>query len=269
MKTMIFAAGLGTRLKPLTNTMPKALVPIGGKPLLQYTIEKLKTSGIYEIIINLHHFAEQIIDFVEINNHFGIHIEFSDEREKLLDTGGGIKKASPFFNDNQPFLVHNVDILSNIDLRKLYEAHKQNNSPDPKYYSGEHRLRGAENLLIPPKKIATLVCNERQTSRYLLFDKNNRLKGWINEATGEVKSPFSNFNPQHYRKLAFAGIQILDPSIFQYMTDIPDRFPIIDFYLSICDREDISCYIPDNLEIMDVGKIDSLQEAMLFLNRLS
>jgi NDP-sugar pyrophosphorylase family protein len=241
---MIFAAGLGTRLKPLTNTMPKALVPVGGKPLLQHIIEKLKLSGFDEIIINIHHFGQQIIDFVGSNNHFGMRIEFSDEREELLDTGGGIKKAAWFFDDGKPFLVHNVDILSNIDLNELYNSHLKRNS------------------------LATLVCSERQTSRYLLFDRNNRLKGWINEKTGETKSPFPDFNPKQYRKLAFAGIQILLPSIFRYMEDLPDKFSIIDFYLSICDKETVTCYFRDNLKLIDVGKTDSLKEAAQFLDEL-
>lgn len=264
---MIFAAGLGTRLKPLTNTTPKALVPVGGKPLLQHAIEKLKTAGFNEIIINVHHFAEQIINFVEENHYFGIYIEFSDEQEKLLDTGGGIKKASPFFNDNKPFLVHNVDILSNIDLRKLYEAHTQKNFPDPK---NPYPPLGPSNQKTHPEQpssLVTLVCSERKTSRYLLFDSNNHLQGWINEKTGEVKSPFPDFDPGHYRKLAFAGIQILQPSIFQYMTGFPDRFSIIDFYLSICDKVNVTCYIPENLQLIDVGKTDSLQEATRFLNQ--
>lgn len=245
MKAMIFAAGLGTRLKPLTDTMPKALVPINGKPLLQHTIEKLKVAGFDEIIINVHHFAEQIIEFVEVNHHFGIHIGFSDEREKLLDTGGGIKKAFTFFDDDKPFLAHNVDILSNVNLRKLYETHIQTHSSD----------------WIRHNPIATLVCSERKTSRYLLFDNDNRLKGWINEKTGEVKSPFPDFDPQHYRKLAFAGIHILQPSIFKNMSDLPDRFSIIEFYLSICNKEELICYIPDNLKLIDVGKISSLKDA--------
>jgi len=244
MKAMIFAAGLGTRLKPLTNTMPKALVPVGGKPLLQHIIEKLKLSGFDEIIINIHHFGQQIIDFVESNNHFGIRIEFSDEREELLDTGGGIKKAARFFDDGKPFLVHNVDILSNIDLDELYNSHLKRNS------------------------LATLVCSKRQTSRYLLFDRNNRLRGWTNEKTGETKSPFPDFNPNQYRKLAFAGIQILRPSIFRYMDDFPDRFSIIDLYLSICDKETVTCYFPDNLKLIDVGKIESLQEAERMLSQI-
>ena len=270
MKAMIFAAGLGTRLKPLTDNIPKALVPVGGKPLLQHSIERLKAAGFDEIIINVHHFAGQIIDFVEANHHFGIHIEFSDEREKLLDTGGGIKKAAPFFNDNQPFLVHNVDILSNIDLRELYEVSTQRiQSDSTPSQSRQHQSHETEIPLIHSNPIANLVCSERKTSRYLLFDDSNHLKGWINEKTGDVKSPYLHFDPRHYRKLAFAGIQILSPSIFPYMTTLPDRFSIIDFYLSLCNKENITCYIPNNLKIIDVGKTDSLEEAALFLKQLS
>lgn len=241
---MIFAAGLGTRLKPLTNTMPKALVPVAGKPLLQHTIEKLTAAGFNEIIINIHHFSQQIIDFVKINRSFGIRIEFSDEQEELLDTGGGIKKAAWFFDDNRPFLVHNVDILSNIDLNKFYNSHLKRNS------------------------LSTLVCSKRQTSRYLLFDRDNHLRGWINKKTGETKSPFAGFQPTDYIELAFSGIQILRPSIFRYMEDLPDKFSIIDFYLSICDKKTVTCYFPDNLKVIDVGKTDSLQEAELLLNQI-
>jgi len=236
MKAMIFAAGLGTRLKPLTDTMPKALVPVGGKPLLQHTIEKLKQSGFDEIIINIHHFGQQIIDFVEKNNRFDIRIEFSDEREKLLDTGGGIKKAFWFFDDDKPFLIHNVDILSNIVLPDLYHFHLKKNSE------------------------VTLLCSDRRTSRYLLFDHNNDLKGWINEKTGEIKSPFPNFNPEIYQRLAFSGIHILQPSVFNHMRNFPDQFSIIDFYISICDKAQLSCYTAKDLQIMDMGKPNSLQE---------
>ena len=244
MKAMIFAAGMGTRLKPLTDTIPKALVPVSGKPLLQHVIEKLRNYGFDEIIINIHHFADQIIDFVASENHFNIRIEFSDEREELLDTGGGVNKASWFFDDGKPFLVHNVDILSTIDLTALYTSHISNNA------------------------LATLVCSDRQTSRYLLFDREHHLKGWINETTGEIKSPLSSLQPPHYLKLAFSGIHILEPSIFPYMHDFPARFPIIDFYLSLCDRHSISCFAPKDLKIMDVGKLNSLKEAERFLYRL-
>lgn len=237
MKAMIFAAGLGTRLKPLTDTLPKALVPVGGKPLLQHVIEKLKHAGFNEIIINLHHFPDQIIDFVEANHHFDIRIEFSDEREQLLDTGGGIKKASWFFDDHQPFLIHNVDILSNIDLREVVRHHANNDST------------------------ATLVCSERETSRYLLFDSDNRLRGWTNEKTGEVKSPFPDFSPHHGQKFAFSGIHMLQPSILRYMQHFPDKFSIIDFYLSVCEKEKVTGYIPVNLKMIDVGKPGSPEKA--------
>lgn len=241
MKAMIFAAGLGTRLKPLTDTIPKALVPVGGKPLLQHTIEKLKQAGFDEIIINIHHFGQQIIDFVRENHQFDIRIEFSDEREQLLDTGGGIKKAAWFFDVNEPFLIHNVDILSNVNLHGLYHFHLKNHTA------------------------ATLLCSERQTSRYLLFDHHNHLKGWINHKTGEVKSPFRDIDPSHYQQLAFSGIHMLNPSILPYMKAYKEKFSIIDFYLSVCDKVELTAFIPDNLQIIDVGKIDSLTEARNFM----
>ncbi|MDO5523793.1 MAG: nucleotidyltransferase family protein [Bacteroidia bacterium] len=241
MKALIFAAGLGTRLKPLTNSMPKAMVPVNGKPLLWHTIQKLKAAGFDEIIINVHHFAEQIIDYVQANDNFGIRIEFSDEREQLLDTGGGIKKASSFFNDGKPFLVHNVDILSNLDLNKILDYHKDNES------------------------IATLCVSNRKTSRYLLFDENNRLKGWINEKTGEIKSPVPAFNSNNYRKLAFNGIHILEPRIFSHFTYFPDKFSVIDFYLSACNKMNINGFEPDDFSMIDVGKPDSLEKAEQFL----
>ena len=147
MKAMIFAAGLGTRLKPLTDRMPKALVPVNGIPMLQHVILKLKQAGCTEIVINIHHFGEQIIDFLQAHQNFGITVHISDEREELLDTGGGIKKAIPFFSGNEPFLVHNVDILSDTDLKALYDYHRQSIND------------------------ATLLVSQRETSRYLLFDK--------------------------------------------------------------------------------------------------
>lgn len=241
LKAMIFAAGLGTRLKPITDTMPKALVPVGGKPLLEHVILKLKAEGFDEIIINIHHFGQQIIDFVRANNSFGIRIEFSDEREKLLNTGGGIKKAAWFFDDNQPFLIHNVDILSNVSLRKLYAYHQARQS------------------------VATLVCSERKTSRYLLFNpKTHDLNAWINEKTGEVK-PDATIQTQTLSKLAFSGIHVLSPAIFKAMENFPDAFSIIDFYLDLCTKESIQAFTPQNLSLLDVGKIDSLDEAEKFI----
>ena len=237
---MIFAAGRGTRLKPITDKIPKALVSVVGKPLLQHTIEKLKQYGFNEIIINVHHFADQIIEFVLSNNSFNIKIEFSEESE-LLDTGGGIKKASYFFNDNKPFLVHNVDILSNINLNELYLFHKNSNSA------------------------ATLACSVRQTSRYLLFNENNMLKGWINKSNGQTKSAVPNFNPVNYKELAFSGIHVLNPSLINEMNEFPDKFSIIDFYLSICYHKPIIAYNPLKTRMIDVGKPESLKEANKFL----
>ncbi|HBX46320.1 nucleotidyltransferase family protein [Limibacterium fermenti] len=242
MKAMIFAAGLGTRLKPITDTLPKALVPVAGKPLLEHVVLKLKQAGFDEIIINIHHFGEQVIDFVRSQKSFGIRIEFSDEREKLLDTGGGIKKAAAFFDDGQPFLVHNVDILSDIDLGQLYEAH------------------------LHAQSLATLVVSERNTSRYLLFDSGGDLRGWINRLSGEIKSPDPYFQVAGHRPLAFAGIHVLSPEIFRYMKSFPDKFSIIDFYLSLCNKEKITAFIPPRFRLMDVGKLDSLQQAERFFD---
>lgn len=241
---MIFAAGLGTRLRPLTDTLPKALVPVGGKPLLQHAIEKLTAAGFDEIIINIHHFGQQIIDFVEANNRFGIRIEFSDEREQLLDTGGGIKKAAWFFDDNRPFLIHNVDILSTIDLREVARQHSLNGSA------------------------ATLVCSKRVTNRYLLLDNHNRLCGWINKKTGETKSPFASFQPTDYIELAFSGIQMIHPSLLRKMDSYPRRFSIIDFYLTLCATHKISAYQTETGSIIDVGKSDSIIQATQFLQRI-
>jgi NDP-sugar pyrophosphorylase family protein len=213
------------------------MVPIGGKPLIQHIIEKLKNARFNEIIINVHHFADQIIDFVRANNYFDIRIEFSDERHQLLDTGGGIKKASWFFDDNRPFLVHNVDILSNINLAELYASHQKSGAT------------------------VTLLASNRKTSRYLLFNDENCLCGWINKQTGETKSPFPSINPAMFRELAFSGIHILSPVVFSLMNNFPGRFSIIDFYLSVCDKADVRAYVPGNLLLLDMGKIDSLEKA--------
>lgn len=241
MKALIFAAGLGTRLKPLTDTLPKALVPIAGKALLEYVILKLKSSGFDEIIINVHHFPDKIIDFLEQNNNFGIRLEVSDERDLLLDTGGAIRKAAWFFDDGKPFLVHNVDILSNLDLNVLYNHHLQSNS------------------------LATLVVSERDTFRYLLFDKNMQLKGWINEKTGETK-PVDFSLLWEYKKLAFSGIQVFSPSVFQLMEKCERKFSIMDFYLSVVKTQHISGFIPNRYKMLDVGKIDVLSEAEKFVS---
>jgi NDP-sugar pyrophosphorylase family protein len=237
---MIFAAGLGTRLKPLTDNLPKALVPIAGKPLLEHIILRLKSAGFDEIIVNVHHFPDLIINFLKANNFFGIRIAVSDERNELLDTGGAIRKAAWFFDDGKPFLVHNVDILSNVNLNELYNQHVNSQS------------------------IATLVVSQRNTFRYLLFNQKNRLRGWINENTGETK-PNIISNVSDYNKLAFAGIQVLSTSVFDLMLDLKPRFPIMDFYLSNAQNEVISGFVPENFKMLDVGKLNVLGEAEKFV----
>lgn len=250
---LIFAAGLGTRLKPLTDTMPKAMVPINGKPLVQILIEKLKAIGVTEIVINVHHFAQQIIDFVEANDSFGIDIKFSDETDMLLETGGGLKKAASLFSNDDPILVHNVDILSNADLHKFYDeasfiAHAVGLAPTTRNVMG-----------------AYMLVSWRETQRYLLFDDDNNLVGWTNIATGQVKSPYKDLDVNKYHKYAFSGIQVFNPEILGYMDEWEGKFSIIDFYLSICDKVQIKCCPSDNLHLLDVGKLDTIAKAEQFL----
>lgn len=237
MKAMIFAAGTGTRLKPLTDTMPKALIPINGKPMLEHVILKLKDAGFDQIVINIHHFGQQILDFLAANNNFGLHIDISDERNYLLDTGGGVKNAISFLAGDEPFLIHNVDILSNVDLKQLYDTHKETNP------------------------LATLLVSERKTSRYLLFNKENKLCGWRNHETGEVKSFFPHFDPDQYSEYAFGGIHVLSPKILEFMEEWTGKFSIINFYLSICAKTDIRAYLTENLQLLDIGKPETLAQA--------
>lgn len=256
MNAMIFAAGLGTRLKPLTDTMPKALVPVDGRPLLQYVLDKLHFAGITNVVVNVHHFADQIKDYLQDKD-----IKISDESDMLLETGGGLKKAQPLFDDAESILIHNVDILSNLDINALWEQHKSD---------------------------ATLVVSWRKTKRYLLFNDDMRLVGWTNIETGEVKSPYAeivalepeikkmNGNPvfslstSHctLRLFAFAGIHIISRQMFAPMQEWPDRFSIIDFYLANCRDYDIRGYVQPDLRLMDVGKIDTLHTAEEFIKSL-
>ena len=242
-RAMIFAAGLGTRLKPLTDSMPKALVPVAGKPLLEHLLTKLKASGFHDAVINVHHFADMIEEWCQ-QHPMGMHVWFSDEREQLLETGGGIKHAAPLLRDAQDgFLIHNVDILSNADLRALAEA-------------GEG-------------KAATLLVSERKTQRYLLFDDDMRLVGWTNIATGEVRSPYPNLAPKLYHKYAFAGIHYMNPKLFAYFEEFPEKFSIIDFYLQVCNKEPIYGYLQPDLRLLDVGKLDTLSEAEAFVREVN
>ncbi len=244
MQAMIFAAGLGTRLKPLTDRIPKALVRVGGEPLLKRVIFQLKDAGFTRIVVNVHHFSNQIIDYLRDNDNFGMDIRISDESDKLLETGGGIKKAWPLFDQKKPVLIHNVDILSNVDLKKFYQME-------------------AETPLA-----ARLLVSVRKTKRYLLFDDTMRLVGWTNIETGEVKSPYKDLDPKQYKMYAFSGIHMVAPSLFPLMEEEPDKFPIMDFYLRHCDKVRIEGYVKNDLKLMDVGKQETLKEAEQFLQNL-
>ncbi len=237
-KAMVFAAGLGTRLKPLTDTMPKALVPLNGKPLLEILTAKLNKAGFDEIVINVHHFAEQIRQWAQSRKG----IKLSDESVRLLETGGGIRHAAPLLHDADRFLIHNVDILSNVDLRVFWDA-------------------GAS-------ADAMLLVSERQTQRYLLFNDDMRLVGWTNIATGEVKTPHENLDVTRCRRLAFAGIHQMHSSLIDRMQNWPEKFSIIEFYLSVCRDCDIRGYVQPDFEMMDVGKLDTLAQAEAFEKEL-
>ncbi len=238
MKAMIFAAGLGTRLRPLTDTMPKALVPVDGVPLLKRVATRLLDAGITELVINTHHFAEQIVDYVDAERGFGVPVHLSPEPEGLLETGGGILHARRFLEGGGPFLVHNVDILSNLDLRR---------------FAAESR----------PEALATLVVSERDTSRYFLFDEGMRLVGWTDLRSGEVRSPFPGLDPGRCRRLAFAGIHLISDRVFDVMDayGLEGRFSIIDFYLQAAAEHPIYGYVPEGFRMLDVGKLDSLDAA--------
>ncbi|MBR6245737.1 MAG: NTP transferase domain-containing protein, partial [Bacteroidales bacterium] len=203
MKAMIFAAGLGTRLRPLTLSRPKALVEVGGEPLLGHVIRKLLASGFDDLVVNVHHFPDQIISWLRAN--YGDSVKVSDERDLLRDTGGGIKFARELLGGGD-FLVHNVDILSNLDLRSIPAV---------------------------DGSVATLVVSERKTSRYLLFDDSMRLVGWTNVSTGEVRSPWPGLRPEDFHMLAFSGIHLLREGIFDAFDALGfgDVFPIMDFYV--------------------------------------
>lgn len=240
MKAMIFAAGLGTRLHPVTQTIPKALVRLHGKPLLQILIEKLIQSGINNVLINVHHFADQVIEFVNENDSFGINIQFSDESDKLLDTGGGLKKAFWFFEDGQPFLVHNVDVISDINLQALIDLH------------------------LKSEAIATVAVRKRETARYLLFDENLTLCGWENVSTGEkIISKSSKVQLQY----GFSGIHVMDPVIFDHINS-EGRFSIIETYLELAKSHKISAYDHTESIWVDLGKPKNLEQAEKIIDKI-
>lgn len=239
MKAMIFAAGLGTRLRPLTDSLPKALVPVGGVPMLERVILRLKAAGFDDITVNIHHFGGQIIDFLEANGHFGITLHISDERGELLDTGGGIKKARHLLEGSEPFLVHNADILTDLDLAGFYRSHTEG------------------------RAMATLLVNQRDSQRQLLFDAENRLQGWMNTATGETRPEGFSYQPSRHRPWAFGGIHVISPEVFGLMESgqWQGKFSIIPFYLSVCRQTRILASPRPGIHWFDIGKPDTLAEA--------
>ena len=240
MKVMLFAAGMGTRLKPLTDHMPKALVPVDGHPLLDITLRRLVEAGATEVVVNVHHFSEQIISYVRTHD-WGIPVSISVETPALLDTGGGLRFALSLFSPTpDPILIHNVDILSDADLAAFYRRSLQ---------------RGDVSLMVSP----------RTTQRYLLFHpETHRLMGWTNIATGQVRTPYADLRVEQMDRYAFSGIHCITPRTVHLMDPLPDKFPIMDFYLTRCRDIDIRADIQPTLRLLDVGKQDTLRQAEAF-----
>ena len=232
MKAMIFAAGLGTRLKPFTDNHPKALAVVNGKPLLQRNIEYLKSFGINEIVINVHHFADQIIEFLEDNNYFGIEITISDETDQVLETGGGLVKAKANFEED--FLVMNVDILTDLNLADFIKAHHEN------------------------KALVTLAVSDRNSSRKLFFNKQNELKGWRNLKTEEEIKAVDSLD--NCKDLAFSGIHVISPSLFDKITE-KGKFSIMKVYMDLMQTESIIGFDHSGGILIDVGRPESVTEA--------
>ncbi|HRW94242.1 MAG TPA: sugar phosphate nucleotidyltransferase [Bacteroidales bacterium] len=247
MQAMILAAGLGTRLQPITDTIPKALVPVhaeggGKKPLLEIQLEKMRQYGFSRIVINVHHFAGQvkafISDYLE-SNHFPVRICISDESDHLLDTGGAIRKARSLFKPGEPVLVHNVDIISDLDLAQFFRRHD------------------------PAVHLATLPVSKRETSRQLLFDRHWDLAGWINRADGLTKWMEGRSPGEDYSMRAFTGIHMVSPRILEWMDQWPDVFSIIDFYLWAGSKGVVRGVDMPELHITDIGKPDTLRNTVI------
>ena len=231
MKAMLLAAGFGTRLKPFTDKHPKALAVVNNKTLLQRNIEYLQSFGITEVIVNVHHFAKQIIDIIKQNNGWKSNILISDETDAILETGGGLKRASLYFKDEEDFVLMNCDILTDLPLDEMISYHKKNNS------------------------LATLATRNRETSRYFLFNNDDILCGWKNVKTGEEKIIRKENNLQ---QKAFSGIHIINTKIFSLMKLKEEKFSMVDLYLNLCGEHQIKCFDHSNTKFTDVGKPESI-----------
>ena len=238
MQAFVLAAGLGTRLKPLTDNKPKALVEVNGQPLLKITIDKLIKQKVTRIVVNVHHFADDICQYLDTQK-WDAEILISDERQQLLDTGGGLKHAAPLFRKNEPILIHNVDILSHIDFGEALAYHS---------YS---------------KNIATLFVSNRKTSRYLLFDNSKQLIGWEDIRSGEKK--WSNHPASDYTPLAFSGIAIIQPELTDLLPEEGHPYPIIPAYLEIAKTHRIKYFIHNSNDWLDVGKPETLAQAQQWI----
>lgn len=241
MKAMILAAGLGTRLKPWTDHHPKALAVVNGKSLLQRNIEYLQQFGITEVLVNVHHFADQIMDAIQKNKGWGSAITISDETDEVLETGGGLKKAAWYFEAGSSFVLMNVDILTTLDLNAMIKAHE---------------LR---------QPLATLAISERKTSRYFLFDKEQKLKGWRNVQTGEEKPAGISTVIPDLHPMAFSGIHIIDRRLLTLM-DREGKFSMVDVYLDLCTNHSIRGYDHTGEILVDVGKPESIIKAEQLFN---
>lgn len=248
MKAMIFAAGLGTRLKPFTDSHPKALAEVCGRPILGLVIEKLKACGINDFVVNVHHFADQIVDYLKSNDDFGVNIHISDETDRLLDTGGGVVAAIPLLDGSEDILVHNADILTDFNILAMQSRHTASDA------------------------MATLLVKDRATKRYILFDATSmRMRGWTNIETGAVR-PDGLADVAELQKFAFGGVHILSPRILPllkaYSEKISDvkarisKFSIMDFYIDSCSDSPIYGYVPDEAyHWHDIGKPEALAAA--------
>ena len=238
MNALILAAGLGTRLGDLTSDRPKALVEVCGRTMLEHQLKHLSSAGFDRFVINIHHFAPKVKAFLEEHNNFGLDIRLSDESDLLLDTGGGIRKAMRLFGGEQPVLVHNVDIFSSVDLKALYSGHIES---------------GADS---------TLLVAQRSTSRYLYFDADGLLHGWSNEKTGQVRSPYPDFDKSQFTPCAFQGIHVLSQTLLPLLDAIPEpRFSITDFYVDNAARLRLRSVLSDPGNWVDAGKPETLERA--------
>lgn len=250
MKAMIFAAGLGTRLKPFTDSHPKALAEVCGRPMLGLVVERLRLAGVTEIVVNVHHFADQIIDYLRVNDDFGLKIHISDERSRLLDTGGGILAARRWLDGDEPFIVHNADILTDLDIAEMY------------------------GQMLRSEAAAMLLAASRATSRYLMFDPaTHRMRGWTNVDSGKIRP--DGLSIDGLDRLAFGGVHIVSPDMFEPLAKYADglegdnaiadgnaRFSIMDFYIDACGRLPIFGYQPVEYYVWhDIGKPASLVSA--------